>query len=63
VGVDMLPPLSLFAALVVAVVVGIWLGTVLSRRVTSEGARRLAVILAGAGALSALGRGVFEVLS
>jgi hypothetical protein len=47
----------------VAVVVGIWLGTVLSRRVTSEGARRLAVILAGAGALSALGRGVFEVLS
>ena len=62
VGLDALPPLSLFGAIVVAVVAGIRLGSLLARRVSPEGARRLAVVLAGLGAISALGRGVLELV-
>ena len=47
---------------VVAVVAGIRLGSLLARRVSPEGARRLAVVLAGLGAISALGRGVLELV-
>lgn len=55
---DQLPPWQLFAAIVVTVVLGIRIGGWLSQRIPVVVARRLAIVLAGAGGVVALVRGV-----
>ncbi|GAA4508981.1 sulfite exporter TauE/SafE family protein [Brevibacterium yomogidense] len=60
--VDQLPPVGLFGAIIVAVIAGIRLGGLLSRRVSPDLARRIAIALAGAGALSALVRGLIALV-
>ncbi|GAA2096541.1 sulfite exporter TauE/SafE family protein [Brevibacterium salitolerans] len=60
--VAQLPPLWLFPVIAVAVVGGIGAGTWLSRRVSAEAARTVAIVLAGTGALVALARGLFSLL-
>lgn len=51
----------LFAAIVVTVLVGILIGTLLSRRVPLAAARTLAMTLAGLGGAAAIARGVIDV--
>ncbi|KAA0918883.1 sulfite exporter TauE/SafE family protein [Dietzia sp. ANT_WB102] len=53
-----LPPLIVIALVVAMVPVGITLGGPISRRVSAETGRRLAVVVVTAGALTTLGRGV-----
>lgn len=60
--VDQLPHAGLFGAIIVAVIAGIRLGGLLARQVSPQLARRIAIALAGAGALSALVRGVLSLL-
>lgn len=60
--VEQLPHPGLFGAIVLAVVAGIRLGGLLARRVSAEKARRVAIVLAGAGALSALARGALTLV-
>lgn len=60
--VDQLPHVGLFGAVVVAVIAGIRLGGLLAMHVSPERARRIAITLAGAGALSALVRGILALL-
>lgn len=60
--VEQLPHPGLFGAIVLAVVAGIRLGGLLARRVSATKARRVAIALAGAGALSALVRGALTLV-
>lgn len=60
--VEQLPHAGLFGAIVLAVIAGIRLGGLLARRVSAGSARRVAIALAGAGALSALVRGVLALV-
>lgn len=55
---DALPPLWLAPVIVAAVVVGILCGRILSARVPADGARIVAIVLAGLGAAVALVRGI-----
>lgn len=55
------PPMWLLPYVVVLVLLGIGVGTLLARRVTSARARTLAMILAGLGGASALVRGLLAV--
>lgn len=56
------PPWWLIAAMVLAVVAGVRVGGRLSRHVSADAARRVAVVLAAAGASATLVRGVVRVL-
>lgn len=60
--VDQLPHPGLFGAIIVAVIAGIRLGGMLSQQVTPQLARRIAITLAGAGAVSALLRGIVTLV-
>lgn len=55
---DHLPPLWFFAVLAGGVVAGVGAGTLLARRVTPHAARLTAVVLAGAGAVLTVVRGL-----
>ncbi|WFP16041.1 sulfite exporter TauE/SafE family protein [Citricoccus muralis] len=59
--VEVLPPWWFFALVGLGVVVGIVLGTVLSRHVQAERARILAVVLAGVGAAVTVVRGILAL--
>ena len=52
----------LFPVVVLTVLLGVFVGTLLSRRVRPSAARTLAMVLAGLGGLSAMVRGVLDVL-